>query len=127
MIDALFNQPNLLAAKRLMDLTALRHEAIAANLANLETPNYQRIDVAPAFERELHSAIAARDVDKLRRFEPSLSVDSSATARRRDGNTVDLETELLNLNRNGMEHAVETHFVTSALLKLRYAITGRPA
>ena len=37
MIDALFNQPNFLAAKRLLDATALRHEAITSNLGHLET------------------------------------------------------------------------------------------
>ena len=67
MIEALFNQPNLLAAKRLLDVTAARHEAIASNLANIETPNYRRVDVAPSFERELQSAVASRDLQPQRR------------------------------------------------------------
>lgn len=125
MIEALFNQPNLLAAKRLLDATALRHEAIASNLAHLETPGYKRVDVSPAFESELKQAIASRNVDQLRSMSPRLEVDRTAVAQRRDGNTVDLESELVRLNRNGVEHSVETHFVTGALLKLRLAITGR--
>ena len=48
MIEALFNQPNYQATKKLLDVSVLRHEALASNLANLETPNYKRIDVAPA-------------------------------------------------------------------------------
>ena len=39
MIDALFSQSNYLAAKKMLDASVLRHEAIASNLANLETPN----------------------------------------------------------------------------------------
>jgi flagellar basal-body rod protein FlgB len=125
MIDALFNQPNLVAARRLLDLTALRHEAIAANLANIETPRYQRVDVAPAFERELQAAVAAKDLNRLARLEPQLTVDTAAIPRRSDGNTVDLEAEMLRLNRNSVAHAIETHLITGAMLKLRHAITGR--
>jgi flagellar basal-body rod protein FlgB len=127
MIDALFNQPNFLAAKRLMDLTALRHEAIATNLANIETPRYKRIDVDPAFERQLEAAINSRHTDRLRELQPQLAVDTSAIARRADGNTVELESEMLRLNRNGVEHALETHLLTATFLKLRHAITGRSA
>jgi hypothetical protein len=35
MIEALFSQPNYLAAKKMLDAVALCHEAIARNLANL--------------------------------------------------------------------------------------------
>lgn len=127
MIEALFHQPNLVAVKRLLDVTALRQEAISSNLANLETPNYKRLDVAPSFERELRSAIDSRDIDRLERMRPRLEVDANARTGRRDGNTVDLESELLRLHQNGLEHAVESQLLTSALLKLRLAITGRPS
>jgi flagellar basal-body rod protein FlgB len=45
MISALFSQPNYVGAKKMLDATVLRHEAIASNLANIETPNYKRMDV----------------------------------------------------------------------------------
>ncbi len=124
MIDALFNQPHLLAAERLLDLSALRHEAIAANLANLETPNYKRLDVSPDFERQLDAAVTAGDVDGMRRLHPQLAVDPTAVARRRDGNTVELETELLHLSQNSLEHEVEAQLLSASLLRLRSAITG---
>ena len=38
MIEGLFNQPNYVAAKKLLDVTALRHEALASNIANASTP-----------------------------------------------------------------------------------------
>ena len=44
---------------------------------------------------------------------------------RKDGNTVELESELLKLNQNFLEHQLETQLVTGALLKMRLAITGR--
>jgi flagellar basal-body rod protein FlgB len=127
MIDALFNQPNYLAAKKLLDLSALRHEAIAANLANLETPGYQRVDVAPTFHESLRQAIAAKDGDQIKGLAPQLEVDTAAVARNLDGNTVNLETELLQLSKNSLAHTLESQLVTGSLLRLRAAITGRPA
>ena len=53
MIEALFNQPNYLAAKKTLDAVALRQEAINNNLANLETPGYKRVDLSSNFEQEL--------------------------------------------------------------------------
>ena len=40
MIQTLFNQSNYVVTKKLLDATVLRHQAIAGNLANVETPNY---------------------------------------------------------------------------------------
>ncbi|MBL9128852.1 MAG: hypothetical protein JNL97_14460 [Verrucomicrobiales bacterium] len=127
MIESLFNQSNFVSAKRLLDVTVMRHEAIASNLANLETPNYKRLDVSREFEGQLQQAIGAGDPSRVKGFVPTIGVDTTAVASRRDGNTVDLEKELVHLNRNGVEHAVETHVITGNLLKLRLAITGRPA
>jgi flagellar basal-body rod protein FlgB len=125
MIDALFSQPNYLAAKKMLDSTVLRHEAIASNLANVETPNYKRLDVAPSFETELQQAIASRDPQQIAATQPELAVDTEATSGRSDGNTVLLETEMMKLNQNMIEHTLETQLVSSSLQKLRTAITGQ--
>ena len=127
MINALFNQPNYLAAKKMMDASALRQEAIASNLANLETPNYKRIDVNPSFQTELQRALATRDTATLAGVQPQLQVDPSAVAQTLDGNTVQLETELMQMNQNGIAHALEAQLVTGNLLRLKLAITGRSA
>jgi flagellar basal-body rod protein FlgB len=127
MIEALFNQPNYAATKKMMDATALRHEAIASNIANIETPNYKRIDIAPTFQAELNAALGTKDARKISSLSPAIVEDQTAVAANRDGNTVQLETELLKLNENTLAHTLETHLVTGALLKLRLAITGRPS
>jgi flagellar basal-body rod protein FlgB len=125
MIDSLFLQPNYIAAKRMLDATALRQEAIASNLANIETPHYRRVDVDPSFLTNLHQALAAQDVNHLDNLRPTLMTDTSAVSSRRDGNTVELETELIHLNQNTLGHAVGTQLVSNALLRLRTAVTGR--
>ena len=125
MIDALFSQPDYLAAKKMLDVTVLRQEAIASNLANLETPNYKRIDVSPAFEDQLQQAIAGQEPEQIAGMQPELAVDSTAVASRADGNTVQLEDELLKLNQNTVNNVLQTQLVTDSLYKLRMAITGK--
>ncbi len=127
MIEALFNQPNYQATKKLLDVSVLRHEALASNLANLETPGYKRLDVAPVFEAELRQAVGTQDPALIAALRPRLEVDPTAHSSGRDGNTVQLESELMKLNQNTLEHTLETQLVSSSLLKLRYAITGRAA
>jgi flagellar basal-body rod protein FlgB len=125
MIDALFNDPNYLAAKKSLDAVALRQEAIASNLANLETPGYKRVDLAPSFKAELERACAAGDVNQLLALKPAVTTDPKAVPTGRDGNTVNLESEMMKLNENMIAHALETQLITSALVKMKLAITGK--
>lgn len=127
MIEALFNNDSYVAAKKMLDATTLRHEAIASNLANIETPNYKRIDVAPSFTAELKQALGSGNAEQLAALEPKLEVDPDAVAQSPDGNTVNLETELANLQQNTMAHALETQLVSYQLVRLQMAITGKSA
>jgi flagellar basal-body rod protein FlgB len=113
------------AAKKMLDVTLLRHEAIASNLANVETPNYKRLDVSPSFESQLRQAVAGQDPAAIANLQPSLAVDTGAISGRSDGNTVQLETEMLKLNQNTVEDTLETQLVSASLARLRLAITGK--
>lgn len=125
MINALFIQPSYVASKVSLDMTAARAQAIGSNIANLEKPGYKRIDVAPSFQAELNKAISSQDITQMAGLQPQLSVDTSAVASTRDGNTVQLESEMMNLSQNTMAHTLETQLVSSTLQKLSSAITGR--
>ena len=109
----------------MLDATVLRQEAIASNLANIETPNYKRVDVAPAFATELSRAIAGGGVSNVQQLKPTVSVDQSAVAQNRDGNTVQLEKELTHLQKNMVAHHLQTQMITGTLSKLRSAIQTR--
>jgi flagellar basal-body rod protein FlgB len=125
MIDALFGDSNYVAAKKMLDVNVLRHEAIASNIANVETPNYKRLDVSPSFESQLSKAVASRDSTQITGLQPELTVDTQSNSGRGDGNTVQLETEMLKLNQNMVEHSLETQLVSSQLSRMRLAITGK--
>jgi flagellar basal-body rod protein FlgB len=127
MIEALFNQPNYLAAKKTLDAVVLRQEAIANNIANLETPGYKRVDLAPSFETQLEQACSSGDPEEINSLKPTLAVDPTAVASSRDGNTVHLQNELMQLNENGVAHSLETQLVSGMLDRMQMAITGRDA
>ena len=109
----------------MLDATVLRQEAIASNLANVETPNYKRVDVAPAFATELSRAVAQGGVNNVQQLKPTVSVDQTAVAQNRDGNTVQLEKELTHLQKNMVAHHLQTQMITGTLSKLRSAIQTR--
>jgi hypothetical protein len=61
----LFNSDNYSAVKKMMDVSALRHAAIASNLANVSTPGYKRVDLSRSFEEQLRSSIKSRDAEGI--------------------------------------------------------------
>ena len=121
----LFTDTNYLAAKRMLDVTVLRHEAIASNWRTSRFPTTSDL----MFLQRLEDAIAtSRGEQEPRRVDvgPEWPVDNQATSGRSDGNTVQLETELMKaFNQNMVEHALETQLVTNSLMKMRLAITGK--
>jgi len=125
MISALFTDSDYVAAKKMLDVSLLRHEAIASNLANIETPGYKRLDVSSSFESQLKQAVAGQNSEDIASLQPELAVDNTAVSGRADGNTVQMETEILKMNQNTVENTLETQLVSSSLAKLRLAITGK--
>ena len=123
MIDALFSDSNYVAQKKLLDATELRHEALAANIANIETPGYKRVDLPQNFNEEFAAHLRAGKPQAMPL--PTLVEDSSATSQRPDGNNVDLEKELISMSSNTMQFETLSDFVSASLRQLRLAITGR--
>lgn len=126
MIDPIFQADNYQLARKLLDVAALRHEAIATNVANVETPGFRRLDIAPDFavqlKAQLQAGNLAQSADRLR---PQLAEDLTARSVRPDGNTVEMERELLAMNRNAVEYDYLSEVVSNNLKQLRLAITGR--
>lgn len=126
MIEALFSQNNYLAAKKGLDASGLKHRAIASNLANVETPGYKRVDTSPSFKAAFNRALRDGNKQQLANLQATVTVDQTAISKNKDGNTVDIEQELVALNQNALAHKLQTQLVSGTLAKLRLAITGRP-
>lgn len=126
MIDPIFQSDNYVLARKLLDATLLRHEAIATNVANAPTPGYRRLDVSGDFASQLRARVAAGDLKEgVASLQPRLVEDQTARSVRPDGNTVEIGRELLQMNRNMVEHEFLSEIVTSNLKQLRLAISGR--
>jgi len=112
-------------ARRLLDVSALRQEALASNLANVETPAYRRLDVAPDFAAQLKAQMAAGvPTSAMDDVQPKLAEDPHARTVRPDGNTVDVERELLAMNQNSVEYGYLTQIVSGSIKQLKMAISG---
>jgi flagellar basal-body rod protein FlgB len=96
MIDPVFQSTNYQLARKLLDAAALRHEAIATNIANAETPGFRRLDVGPDFAQQLRAQVMAGELSgPSSSLQPKLSEDTSARSLRPDGNTVEIEASEL--------------------------------
>jgi flagellar basal-body rod protein FlgB len=124
MIDGLFASANYEGVKKMLDASVLRQEAISSNIANVETPHYKRIDVNSTFGAELKRAIASSQSGDVRSVQPRIEVDQAAVAQNRDGNSVQLEKELVHLQKNMIAHQLQTKMITGKLTSLRKAISG---
>jgi flagellar basal-body rod protein FlgB len=108
-----------LALERAIEGAGKRHEALAANLANANTPGYQRVDV------DFHTALAAAvgregDADSaLKGLSFAPTRDTSAGATRADGSTVDVDAESAKLAANALEQqaAVQVAHARIGILK----------
>lgn len=128
MIEPIANTVNYQLARKLLDASVMRQEAIASNIANAETPGYRRIDVSPDFAQTLKSQFASggRVTPKDFAFvSPVLAEDTGVRSVRPDGNSVEIESELMAMSRNRVDHEFLTNLVGSHIKSLRMAISGR--
>lgn len=127
MIEPIFQTDNYQLARKLLDVSALRQEAIASNVANAETPGYHRVDVSPAFAQQLKAQMATGTFSSAEPVQPKLAEDTTARSTRPDGNNVEIESELLAMNRNSVEYDYLTQVVSNNLKQLKMAISGNAA
>jgi flagellar basal-body rod protein FlgB len=125
MVDPVFQSDNYVLARRLLDAAVVRQEAVAANIANAETPGYRRVDVSADFTTQLKAQLAAGKLHESGdTLAPQVTEDPHARSLRPDGNTVEIEHELLALNRNAVEHEFLAEIITQNIKQLKMAITG---
>jgi len=123
MVDPIFSSEIYQLAGKLMDASVLRQDAIAANLANAETPGYRRMDLSPDFAAQLKASSENGSLSDAPN--PTLVEDPNARAVRADGNNVEIEHELLAMNQSSVEYEYEANIVTSNIKQLKMAISGQ--
>jgi flagellar basal-body rod protein FlgB len=115
-----------LALERAIEGAGKRHEALAANLANANTPGYRRVEVD--FHTALASAIDRGDEARpaLERLSFTPQTDAGAGVTRADGSTVDVDSESAKLAENALEQqaAVQVAHTRINILKAAMGVGG---
>lgn len=87
-----------------LDAAWTRNEAIAQNIANVDTPGYKRKTVS--FEEELRQAMEKKDFKKsdADKIDIRVTEDNKSLSMRLDGNNVDIDSEMAQLAKNTIKY-----------------------
>jgi len=104
-----------------LTLAQKRHEVLASNVANVETPGFKAKDLD--FAAALKDAFAAGDdVERMRPETPV--VDDRGAPPRADGNTVDIDLQMAKVSANGTRYVALAKILGNRLGLIRQAIDG---
>jgi flagellar basal-body rod protein FlgB len=126
--EGLFITPALQGLRLAMDDAALRQQAIASNVANVNTPGYQRMDVSSSFQTAFSDALNRLGEGQTLDEVPQGSIETAAVQgpARPDGNTVQLENEMVAMANNSARYEFAGQLLTSNYHNIKLAITGQP-
>ena len=125
--SAITDNALLQSLKMSLNTATIRHQAIASNIANVNTPGYKRIDLSPSFQTEFQTAMkqlkAGKTLDSTPRA--TLAEIPHAGLTRFDGNNVDIDKEMIELMDNQSKYEFAAKMLTQNYSAIRAAITGR--
>ncbi len=124
--------------EKAIDLHSARHNVIAANIANFDTPNYKSFDIA--LEEEIARFARPTDTLIIQRTHPAhLGPDGPGDTRsagyvydeappfnlREDGNTVNLDREMSRMAQNNLMYNTATQIISSRFKGLKDIISSK--
>lgn len=110
--DRLFTQNRILETA--MQATQYRNQTIMNNIANVDTPNYKAKYVS--FEGALDEAITKTKetgIDQMGSVMKNISVTTKENSTTLDGNSIDIETEMINFYKNAAKYDTIVNSVIS--------------
>lgn len=113
--------PTMRGLAQALTLHHQRHEVLASNLANVETPGYRAKELD--FETALQDAFAGGEGIEAPLSERKVVQDRTAPARA-DGNTVDVDLQMAKLGANGGRYVALARILGHRIAMLRQAIEG---
>lgn len=134
--SSLFDSTSVPVLEQVVNFTQRRHDILAGNIANLDTPGYRVRDLSPdKFHARLKSAIDEQDSSSSSR-----SLSGVATSHDNPINEVDedfqrmlyhddsnvaLEEQVLEISKNQIQHNTAISVMVSQFRLLQAAITER--
>ncbi|MGE5584724.1 MAG: flagellar basal body rod protein FlgB [Bacillota bacterium] len=115
-MNAVLRDRTLVGLSKALDALSLRHEVIANNIANVNTPGFKARRVR--FEDQLKSAIARGDPDSC-----SPVIEEDQLEVRRDGNSVDIDLEMARLAETTVMYSAISRLVSGRFDLIKYVIS----
>ena len=112
--------------ERSLQLRVTRGAALAANVANSDTPGYRRVDIEflPALEQAAESLAQSSSAHIESPANAGYRVVQGPRGTRPDGNGVDRDRELVALSRNASEFGERADVMARVFTMRRIAATG---
>ena len=109
----------------LLSWTSKRQQALGSNVANLDTPGYRAQDYS--FEQELASSIvmaatSSRHITPIKESSNARLFDVE-TREKPNGNNVDIDRELTEITKNGVQYLTLVQYLNQKIRTLRSSIT----
>lgn len=125
---------NFPLVEKSLSLRSRRHELIVSNIANADTPNYKSFDIV--IDQELQKTrpnsgkirLATTNAGHLKRAgggSDEVTIhknESNELSLRGDGNTVDIDTEMVNMSENNLLYRASAQIMNKMFGALRTAI-----
>jgi flagellar basal-body rod protein FlgB len=126
MASSIIFGPPIKILEMAIDLRAQRHEQIAANIANLDTPGYKSHHLS--FEEQLNRIPELVETESSRMTQKrhfplrEANIHSNTFPRVESSDTVSLEKEITKLGENNLMYNALAQILKGAFAKLRLAI-----
>lgn len=143
MLPSLFDASTVPVLEQVVQFTQARHEVLAGNIANIDTPGYKTRDLSPDnFQNSLKQAVAARrDASRS----PTTWINAQLAGRSidynddqmhevresiksvlyHDNSDVSIEQQVAEITKNQAQHNLAMTLMTAQFRLLRAAITER--
>ncbi len=107
-----------------LSIASKRQQVLSANIANVDTPAYRAQDVTFEDQMELLNMVStSRRHMTLRESNAGFRMFDVGTKAKPNGNTVDLDRELTEVTKNGLQYVTLMQFLQNKLRTLRSSIT----
>lgn len=107
---------------KLVDVTLVRHDVLSQNVANVNTPGYKALEVS--FDDSLLRHLQQHGEQGVGHLQPVVAENPLAPARM-DGNTVDIDREMMLLNKNTLLNNTYLQILGTKNAMMRRAISGQ--
>jgi flagellar basal-body rod protein FlgB len=133
MISDLFSSTTIPVLEQVVGFAQLRHQVLAGNIANLDTPGYRTRDLSTEdFQASLRQALETRDQQNTsfmpanEEHNPFAPVKSGVEGiLRHDDDNVGLEQQLMEIAKNQMQHNIAMTIMNNQLQLIGAAISER--